>query len=362
MSLHYQPENLAEPKEVLSGLYRIRLPQPKYGSVYVHLAVGGSGPVTLFDAGLPHEMTQNALTIQLKRLGVTLGDIEQIVYTHSHVDHMGGGAVLSGRAGHIKHVAHADCIGLCEDFSSYNRRTSSWKSLITHLNYTPEIRDQARRYIPMDADACDRVFSGESAPESAEIEYHAFAEGATSIHFSRGLGEGDTFEAGQYLWETVETPGHNPHHLVFVEAQRRASVTGDVILEHGTPIMRSMGDDVSVYLRSLVKLTDWDLGQALPSHGPFFSDGNRALRQTMNQREELLDWAWNELERQPRRLIDLSFAALQAGVAGKKVNPILLIGVMESAVFNWCACDVVAFDEQTGEFEIIFREERAAPL
>lgn len=361
MSIQCLTENLAEPKEVLPGLYRIRLPQPKYGSVYVHLATGGPGPVTLFDAGLPHEMTQNALVVQLKRLGITLGDIEQIVYTHSHVDHMGGGAVLAGRAGHIEHVAHTECIGLCEDFSTYNRKTSSWKALITHLNYAPAIRDQVKRYIPMDAAACNKVFSGESDLESAETEYHEFAEGATSIPFSRGLREGDKFEAGQYLWETIETPGHNPHHLVFVEAQRRASVSGDVILEHGTPIMRSMGDDVSVYLRSLVKLTHWDLGLVLPSHGPLFSDGNGALRHVMNQCEGLLDWAWGELERRPRRLVDLSFAALQAGVAGKKVNPILLVGVMESAVSNWCACDVMAFDERTGEFEVIFQEERALP-
>lgn len=346
-------KDYSEPKEILPGLHRIRLPQPKYGSVYVHLASGGDGPLTLFDSGLPHEMTQNALSAQLEKLGKNLKDIDQIVYTHSHVDHMGGGYVISGAAPSVAHVAHRHCIGLCEDFISYNRNSSSWKSLVTHLRYAPAIFEQVGRFIPMDAAAREKLFSGKVDPDSAETDYHSFAGGGSPISFSRGLRDGDIVSTGRYKWEVVETPGHNPHHLVFIESQSRASITGDIILDHGTPIMRSMGDNVTTYLDSLARLSERELGVVLPSHGRIFEMGNQALKRVMVQREFLLQWVWDELKKGPASLLDLSFAAIRAGVAGEKTNPILLAGVLESALYSWCEDGIAIFDPGTGRFDAI---------
>lgn len=349
-------KNFSKPEEILPGLYRLRLPQPKYGSVYVHLAMGGPGPLTLFDAGLPHKTTQEALEGQLRSLGIDVTDVEQIVYTHSHIDHMGGGYIISGKTAHVEHVAFQGCLGLCEDFPEYNRRVSSWKTLLSHLNYVPSVRDQVSQFLPMDERARAKVFSGELEPGSVEVDYQTFAPGGAPIRFARGLQDGDVVEAGPYRWNVLETPGHNPHHLIFIEQNGAASITGDLILDHGTPIMRSMGDDVSVYLQSLARLARWDLGWVLPSHGRTFNDGNNARRRVKKDREILLDWVWNALESKPQRLVDLSLSALQQGVAGKKANPMLLIGVLESALFVWCERGVAAFDERSGVFCITSQE------
>jgi len=349
-------KNFNEPEETVPGLYRLRLPQPKYGSVYVHLAMGGQGPLTLFDAGLPHQMTQDALEGQLRALGIGISDLEQIVYTHSHIDHMGGGYIISGKANDVRHLAFQGCVGLCEDFPEYNRRVSSWKTLLSHLNYVPALRDQVTKFLPMDEQTRVKVFAGEMEPGSAEVDYQTFAPGGAPIRFARGLREGDIVEAGPYRWNVLETPGHNPHHLVFVEQRGTASITGDLILDHGTPIMRSMGDDVSMYLKSLAGLARQDLGWVLPSHGRTFSDGNIALQRVKEEREALLDWVWNALGSKPQRLVDLSLSALQQGVAGKKANPMLLIGVLESALSLWCERGVAAFDERSGIFCITFQE------
>ncbi len=342
-----------EVREVFPGMFRIRLPQPQYGSVYVHLARGGPGPLTLFDSGLPHPMTQQALRDELAALGVAFSDLEQIVYTHSHTDHMGGGFVISGQTDRPRHVAFHGCLGLCENFEEYNRKISSWKTLVTHFKYVPSFRDRIGQFFPMDGPAAKKFLAGGASPEaSPEIPYQLFAPGGVPIRFARGLREGDWVEAGPYRWKVVEAPGHNPHHVAFLEEKGRVSVTGDLILDHGTPIMRSMGDDVALYLASLERLAGSRLGMVLPSHGPLFAEGNAALERVRKQREALLDWAWRALAGRPHRLVDLSMAAVSAGAAGAKANPILLMGVLESALHGWCEKGTAFFDEKSGSFGI----------
>lgn len=339
-------------REVLPGLFRIRLPQPRYGSVYVHLAKGGCGPLTLFDAGLPHPLTQNALRLQLDGLGVLVSDIEQIVYTHSHIDHMGGGSVISGLTARPRHIAFRGCLGVCENYQVYNRTVSSWKSLIQHLSYSPELKDRVIQFLPMESRSKDNLLDGDILIEDADKTYHLFDKGAIPIMFDRGLSEGDFFDAGPYTWAVIEAPGHNPHHVVFVEQERRVSVTGDLILDHGTPIMRSMGDDVSVYLSSLRKVNQTALGVALTSHGCVFPDGNSALRRVLDERESLLEWFWSAIQDRPRRLVDISMAAVASGIAGKKVNPMLLMGVLDSAVHVWSERGAARIDPTTGIVEV----------
>ncbi|MCW5829285.1 MAG: MBL fold metallo-hydrolase [Deltaproteobacteria bacterium] len=335
-------------REIFPGLFRIRLPQPRYGSVYVHLAKGGSGPLTLFDAGLPHPLTQNALRRHLGELDVSVSDLEQIVYTHSHIDHMGGGSVISGLTDRPKHIAFQGCLGVCEDYQEYNRRASSWKSLIQHLSYTPGMKDRIVQLLPIESRAKGNLLDGNISVEDADQTYHLFDKGAAEIRFDRGISDGDSFEAGPYAWSVIETPGHNPHHVVLVESENRFSVTGDMILDHGTPIMRSMGDDVSVYLASLLKLRRTVLGTALTSHGCVFPDGNTALCRVLEEREALLEWVWAAIQDRPQRLVDISMAAGAAGVAGKKVNPMLLMGVLDSAVHVWSERGAVWVDPSNG--------------
>ncbi|MEW6776022.1 MAG: MBL fold metallo-hydrolase [Bdellovibrionota bacterium] len=319
--------------------------------MYVHLVRGSPGPLTLFDAGLPHPMTQQALRDELAVLGLTVRNLEQIVYTHSHIDHMGGGFIISGETDWPRHLAFHGCVGLCENFEDYNRKTSSWKTLISHLNYVPAFRDRIGQFIPMDNAAREKVFQG-ALSETAEVAYHDFAPGGAPIRFARGLREGDQVEAGPYRWKVVEAPGHNPHHVAFLEEEGRVSVTGDLILDHGTPIMRSMGDDVALYLVSLARLAGDSLGIVLPSHGPLFLQGDAALDRIRTQRETLLDWVWHALAGRSQRLVDLSMAALSAGAAGAKANPILLLGVLESALHGWCERGIASFDEKSGFFGI----------
>lgn len=328
MSLQDRP-----PLEVLPGLYRIRLPQPALGGVYVHLAKGGAGPITLFDAGLPHPLTQSALGEQLAALGMTLGDIEQVVYTHSHIDHMGGGYALSAQNTHASHVAFYGCVGACEDFPAFMASAISWDSLQRQIDFVPELRQ---------ALSADRMGLG---------QYASFDKGRP-IRFARGVREGDVIAAGPYHWRVHETPGHNPHHVVFHCEEIAVLIGGDLILDHGTPIMRSMGDDVFQYLESLRSVEKIGLKTVLTSHGRYYSDGAAALARTRAERERLLLWAWHRIAKSPQRIFDLAVAAAQTGELNARQLAPLLMGIFESALHAWELAGAASMDPATGVYSV----------
>ena len=67
----------------------ISIPTPfPVGDVNAYVIKGDA--LTLIDAGLKTEEARQALIAGLKDLNLQLEDIEQIVITHHHVDHVGG--------------------------------------------------------------------------------------------------------------------------------------------------------------------------------------------------------------------------------------------------------------------------------
>ncbi len=70
------------------GIHRIPLPTPfQIGDVNAWLLLGD--PLTLVDAGPLMEETEARLEAGLAALGVAVEDLELIVLTHQHDDHVG---------------------------------------------------------------------------------------------------------------------------------------------------------------------------------------------------------------------------------------------------------------------------------
>jgi glyoxylase-like metal-dependent hydrolase (beta-lactamase superfamily II) len=75
-------------EKVTDGLYQV-------GKGYQAFIIDGDEGVTLIDAGLPNK-TEHILD-GLTAIGRTLDDVEHVVITHAHIDHIGGlGVVASG--------------------------------------------------------------------------------------------------------------------------------------------------------------------------------------------------------------------------------------------------------------------------
>ena len=81
----------------MDAIVDIPLPLPHIGSVNAWLLKGD--PLTLVDTGPRDERALEALEAGLRREGVRLDDIELVLGTHHHLDHLGLAATIQRRAG-----------------------------------------------------------------------------------------------------------------------------------------------------------------------------------------------------------------------------------------------------------------------
>lgn len=88
------------PKEVSKGLFEIVVPVP-FGVKYVNTYLIDSGVLGLIDPGPKTNEAFNVLNEALRKLGVSLEDVERLIFTHRHVDHIGMG-------NRIKRISNAE--------------------------------------------------------------------------------------------------------------------------------------------------------------------------------------------------------------------------------------------------------------
>jgi glyoxylase-like metal-dependent hydrolase (beta-lactamase superfamily II) len=197
---------LGKPREVREGVFQIKLSTPyPIGPVYVYLIK--KDPITLIDVGVNDPHSTTTLKNQLATLGITPKDVERILLTHGHSDHYGAAQTL---------------------------RDEGAKSIFIHPKDMDKVTNRADYYLgmkpylaklgtPPDYLDCFVKFIAWETPYAQDI-------GEVSL-----LKEGDTFSWGTFTLEIMETPGHSPGHVVFLEISQGWAITGDFLFAHFTP-------------------------------------------------------------------------------------------------------------------------------
>lgn len=209
-------------------------------------------PITLFDTGLNTDESHHELCRQLSDHGLIVNDIEYIVVTHGHRDHMG----LLGR---LMDETNAKAIGQAR----INRLGAFTEEDVTNRkNFFIGILKEFG--VPLDI------------RENANSLYERFRR------FSEPFVLDSTFEEGEKVlgYETYFVPGHSPTDTIFTDHENGVSVTGDHILTNTNPnpLLRRPTDgkprDKSLveYQASLRKSRELDLGLCLPGHGQPFDN------------------------------------------------------------------------------------------
>src|ERR671923_2462012 len=83
----------------MSGVTAIPLPLAHVGSVNAWLLHGY--PITLIDTGPRDDAALGALEDGLRREGLRIEDIELVLATHHHIDHVGLAATIKRRSGAV---------------------------------------------------------------------------------------------------------------------------------------------------------------------------------------------------------------------------------------------------------------------
>ncbi|MFB6118505.1 MBL fold metallo-hydrolase [Halosegnis sp.] len=231
----------------------------------------GPEPV-LFDAGVPGSDAADHLRTGVSEAGYALADIEHLVVTHPHVDHVG-----------------------------------QVPTVVEAANPTVYAPAGVRERFAGDADAlAERVRANARAGGlSGDQLERAVADAVESLKRDRELLAPDRvdewvepgpLEVGPTRVEAIHTPGHQADHLAYLlGADGRRLVSGDTLLEPFRAVMLHDGLDdghreaFDAFFAGLDRLAAHDPERVYPGHGPVHERFHDLLERDRQSLERRLD-------------------------------------------------------------------------
>jgi glyoxylase-like metal-dependent hydrolase (beta-lactamase superfamily II) len=211
-------------------------------------------PLTLVDTGPNSGTSLTALESALAEHGHRIEDLERIVLTHQHIDHIGLAQIIADRSG-AEVCAHE---ALAPWLAAYGDAMEADDAFAERL--------MSRNGIPHDIAIALRVVTA---------QYRAWG---SPVQVTRPLGEDDTLEFAARSWRVHHRPGHSPSDTVFHDEASGELLVGDHLIKHisSNPLISRPLDGkddgerphaLKTYLASLHATRAMDLEVVLPGHG-----------------------------------------------------------------------------------------------
>jgi glyoxylase-like metal-dependent hydrolase (beta-lactamase superfamily II) len=234
-----------------AGIHRLAIPTPfAVGRVNVYLI--DDDPLTLVDAGPNSGTSLDELVRGIAALGHKLEDIELIILTHQHIDHLGLVSVVASRSG--AEVAAIDvAVPYVESFSAEAQADDDFAGEL-----------MLRHGIPEDVAAALKSVSG------------VFRAWGSPVEVTRPLRDGEALTLRDRTLHVHHRPGHSPTDTIFHDRERRLLIAADHLLSHvsSNPLISRPRDGSTErpqalvhYLDSLAATRRMDLDLVLPGHG-----------------------------------------------------------------------------------------------
>ena len=213
----------------------------KFASVYRIRTDKGT---YLIDAG----MDRSGFDFLLNN-GVDFSEIDGILLTHLHIDHLGGGVIASEKYGIPLYIGKNDLefiLKMQEDVDEYAGNDEK----LLEMNGVP--------------DPSSLAFKKEN-PVFAKLDQYA----------RLSINTFDKLPVSKTGIEYLNTPGHSPGSTCFIPTGTDIIFTGDHILEKITPNISyydGITDFLGYYIDSLKKTALLPINNAYPGHGGPFSN------------------------------------------------------------------------------------------
>jgi glyoxylase-like metal-dependent hydrolase (beta-lactamase superfamily II) len=271
-----------------AGIQRLAIPTPfLVGRVNCYLIE--DDPLTLIDTGPNSGKSLDELEQALAAHGRAIEDLELIVITHQHMDHLGLIDILARRSG--AEVATLDLLApYLERFSECADADDAFAEALMRTHGTPTELATALRAVGQ-----------------------AFRGFGSSGHVTRELRAGDTLALRDRTLQVLHRPGHSPSDTVLFDERRGILLAGDHLLPHISsnplitrPLSRArqpQADDdpdaprpqaLVQYIESMEATRELPSKLVLPGHGdPFFDHA------------QLIDERFRMHERRARKMLRL---------------------------------------------------------
>ena len=254
-------------------------------------------PLTLVDAGPNTPEALLSLEEGLAGRGVRIEDIELLIFTHQHSDHVGLAATIRARAG-CRVAGHELLADYVADVQRAMIAEEEWEEDLLHLHGASAERTEAFLEVARDR----RRYGGAGAVLDVQLT------------------DGDVLEAGGLRLRVASRPGHSPTDTVLVDDATGMALAGDHLIAHissnplvhrppvgpADPARRS--SSLVSYLDSLARTSEDDLSILHTGHGASITDYRPLIAERIRLHLRRADQVRAALADGPRSATELSLA------------------------------------------------------
>lgn len=236
--------------KIEEDLWQLKIPMSNNSLryTYSYLFVDAT---TLIDTGVGTSEARSALVDQLRKAGLKVSDIERVIVTHLHHDHV-------GLVDYIKSVSKAEVYA----------HQKAEEILKTQAELSKQMYDNMQDEI--------KLLGGRDLLKLSSIAERPSRGRSFSLQIDKALSDGDLLRLKGVSLKVIWTPGHAPEEICLYDAERQILFSGDHILPRITPHIsihtyedaNPLGD----YLSSLEKLRGLPVKIILPAHEHAFED------------------------------------------------------------------------------------------
>ncbi|HEX3737238.1 MAG TPA: MBL fold metallo-hydrolase [Solirubrobacterales bacterium] len=272
------PEEALE-QAALAGVHRLPVPTPfAVGKVNCYLIEADR--LTLVDTGPNSGRSLDLLNEQLVGHGHAIADIDLVLITHNHADHVGLTEIVVEHSG-AEVAALGTAAQRLSDFEAEAERDDEFAVELMLSSGIPE-------EIALALQSVSSTFRDWGGP----------------VRVTRPLDDGETIDLGDRRFEVLFRPGHSPMDTVFWDAERELGFVGDHLLPHisSNPIIARPLDgapgrthSLAAYLDSLARTRE------LPERSIFFPGHGEPI----DDHRRLIDTRFASTERRKEKLLRL---------------------------------------------------------
>ena len=275
-----------------AGVHRLAIPTPfAVGRVNVYLIE--DDPLTLVDAGPNSGTSFDELQRGIAGLGHSLEDIELVIVTHQHIDHLGLVSLVASHSG--AQVAALDAA----------------------IPFMANFSDEAQADDDFARDIMLRNGIAEDVVSALQSVSRAFRAWGAPVDVTRPLRDGEALELRDRTLHVHHRPGHSPTDTVFHDRERRILIAADHLLGHisSNPLITRPRDGSNRrpqalvhYLESLAATREMDAGLVLPGHGDPITDHRALIDQRFVLHRRRADKIHRLLAERPRSAYEIAQA------------------------------------------------------
>ena len=191
----------------LAGIHQLRIPTPfAVGRVNCYLLE--DEPLTLIDTGPNSGKALDELQSQLAARGHSIDDLELVILTHQHIDHLGLVEIVVEHSG-----AEVAALGLAaERLAGFGEEAEREDEFAVEL--------MLRNGIPQEV-----AFALQSVSRS-------FRGWGSRAQVTRPLEDGQSLPFRDRVLQALHRPGHSPSDTVFWDEERRILIAADHLIAH----------------------------------------------------------------------------------------------------------------------------------